>query len=182
MARLPYLTRDQIPAEDVAHWDGLGEGRGRLPLVTQVLMHRPPLAASMEHLNHLVRFELSLPRSSVELVVLSVARDLDCMRAWGIHIVQGRNEGVREEAILAIRDKRAPEGLNEEEADLVRFAQELVRNKRVSDRTFEAARKRLGDQGVVDLTGVVSVYCMLSAAMNAFEIEPPEDESLLLPT
>jgi 4-carboxymuconolactone decarboxylase len=89
---------------------------------------------------------------------------------------------VREEAILAIRDKRAPEGLNEEEADLVRFAQELVRNKRVSDRTFEAARKRLGDQGVVDLTGVVSVYCMLSAAMNAFEIEPPEDESLLLPT
>jgi len=25
------------------------------------------------------------------------------------------------------------------------------------------------------------VYCMLSAAMNAFEIEPPEDRDLLLP-
>jgi 4-carboxymuconolactone decarboxylase len=182
VARLPYLTREQLAPEGQAHWDGLvGEGRGRLPLVTQVLMHRPQLAASMEHLNHLVRFELSLPRASVELVVLSVARDLDCLRAWAIHIVQARNEGVREEAIQAIRDRRAPAGLTGEEGELVKFAQELVRNKRVSDATFEATRARLGDQGVVDLTGVVAVYCMLSAAMNAFEIEPPEDPDLLLP-
>jgi 4-carboxymuconolactone decarboxylase len=182
MARLPYLTRNDLPADQQSHWDGLvGEGRNRLPLVTQVLMHRPALAASMEHLNHLVRFELSLPRSAVELVVLSVARDLDCMRAWAVHVPQARNEGVREEAIDSIKNRRAPEGLSEEEAELVTFAQELVRTKRVSDKAFEAARARLGDQGVVDLTGVASVYCMLSAAMNAFEIEPPEDKDLLLP-
>jgi 4-carboxymuconolactone decarboxylase len=179
---LPYLTREDLRPEDRSHWDGLaGQGRARLPLVTQVLMHRPPLAAAMEHLNHLVRFELSLPRSSVELVVLSAARDLDCLRAWAVHVVQARNEGVREEAIQSIKQRRAPHGLTQEEAGLVKFAQELVRDKRVSDQTFEAARKRLGDQGVVDLTGLVAVYCMLSAAMNAFEIEPPEDEDLLLP-
>jgi 4-carboxymuconolactone decarboxylase len=181
MARLPYITRDQLTSDQQAHWDSLGDGRTRLPLVTQVLMHTPKLAAAMEHLNHMVRFDLSLSRDKVELVVLSVARDFDCLRAWAVHVNQARTEGVRDAAIEAIKNKRAPEELTEEESELVRFAQELVRTKRVSDTTFRAAQKRLGDAGVVDLAGLVGVYCMLCAEMNAFEIEPPEEATLLLP-
>ena len=181
MARLPYITREDPPQEHVPLWDDLAGERGRLPLVTQVLMYRPPLAAMAEHINRAVRFDLSLPRSSVELVILTAARELNCLREWAVHLSQARTNGVREEAIQAIKDKRAPEGLTEEEAELVTYAQELLRGSRVSDKTFSAAHRRLGDVGVVDLTALVGVYSMLGAVMNVFEVEPPDDEALLLP-
>ena len=184
MARLPYKTRENLSEEELPHWDELmpeGGGRGRLPLVTQILMYRPPLAVLAERINRTVRMELSLPRSSVELVILASAREHNCLREWGVHLPQARNVGVREEAIQAIKEHRAPDGLTEEEAELVNYAHELWRTNRVSDKTFQAAHKRLGDVGVVDLTALVGVYSMLSAVMNAFEVEPPEDEALHLP-
>jgi 4-carboxymuconolactone decarboxylase len=98
-----------------------------------------------------------------------------------VHLGQARTAGVREEAIESLKSKRAPEGLNEEEAELVRFAQEILRNNRVSDKTFEAAHERLGDVGVVDLTALVGVYSMLAAVMNTFEVEGMEDPALALP-
>ena len=184
MARLPYKTKDDLTEEGLAQWNQLvpdsGAG-GRLPLVTQILMYRPSLAALAERINRTVRFDLSLPRSSVELVILASAREHNCVREWGVHLPQARNAGVREEAIQSIKEHRAPEDLTEEEAELVTFAQELWRTNRVSDETFQAAQKRLGDVGVVDLTALVGVYSMLSTVMNAFEVEPPEDEALHLP-
>jgi hypothetical protein len=57
----------------------------------------------------------------------------------------------------------------------------LLRTSRVSDKTFQTAHKRLGDVGVVDLTALVGVYSMLGAVMNAFEVEPPDDEAVRLP-
>ena len=182
MARLPYLSRDQVPADGQPFWDALaGQERGRLPLIAQVLMQRPPLAARIEELNRMVRFDLSLTRAEAELVVLAVARELDCMRAWGIHVPQGKDVGVREEAIEALKTKQAPAGLTDDEAELVAFAQELVRHKRVSAATFARVRDRRGDLFCVDLAAIVGVYCMLSALMNAFGIEPPEDPALVLP-
>jgi 4-carboxymuconolactone decarboxylase len=182
MARLPYITREKLAADQQHFWDELDpEGRGRLPLVTQIMLYRPPLAAMAEHINRAVRFDLSLPRSSVELVILTCARELNCLREWAVHLNQARTNGVREEAIQAIKEKRAPADLTEEEAELVTYAQELLRTTRVSDKTFEAAHKRLGDVGVVDLTSLVGVYSMLGAVMNAFEVEPPDDEAVRLP-
>ena len=181
MARLPYITREKLADEDVPLWDELAGERNRLPLVTQILMYRPPLAAMAEHINRAVRYDLSLPRSSVELVILTAARELNCVREWAVHLSQARTAGVREEAIQAIKDKLAPKGLSDEEAELVTYAQEILRTSRVSDKTFEAAHRRLGDVGVVDLTALVGVYSMLGAVMNAFEVAAPEDESLRLP-
>lgn len=182
MARIPYITRELLPAEAQQLWDELlSGGRTRLPLVTQVLMHRPPMAAMVEHLNTMVRFGLSLPRSSVELVILTAARETNCRREWAVHLRQARNAGVREQAIQAIKDHLAPDGLTQEEAELVAYAQELIRLQRVSPHTYEAAYRRLGDVGIVDLTTLVGVYLMLASIMNAFEVEPPEEEDLQLP-
>jgi 4-carboxymuconolactone decarboxylase len=182
MARLPYVTRDLLPEDQKSYWDELSpEGRGRLPLVTQILMYRPPLAVMAEHINRAVRFDLSLPRSSVELVILTCARELNCLREWAVHLNQARTAGVREEAIESIKHHKTPENLTEEEAELVKYAQELLNTRRVSDATFAAAQKRLGDVGVVDLTALVGTYSMLGAVMNAFEVEPPDDEAVRLP-
>ena len=57
---------------------------------------------------------------------------------------------------------------------MIRYGRELLRGKRVSDRTFGAARERFGVQGVTELTATLGYYAMLACALNAFEVEPDE--------
>ncbi|MCH8206591.1 MAG: hypothetical protein IH956_06255 [Chloroflexi bacterium] len=62
--------------------------------------------------------------------------------------------------------------LTKEEAVIVRYARELFQDHRVSGDTFDAARSRLGDQGVTELTATLGYYAMLACALNAFQVEP----------
>ena len=59
-----------------------------------------------------------------------------------------------------------------EEALVIGYCRELLHDHRVSEATFEAARARYGDQGLVDLTALVGYYVMLACGLNAFEAEP----------
>ena len=85
---------------------------------------------------------------------------------------------MREEAIIAIRDKKAPEGLTQDEAVIVNYVLELLRTNRVSEPTFKSALDMLGVQQVTDLTVAVGYYGMIGMALNAFEVMP---ETPLLP-
>ncbi len=46
-----------------------------------------------------------------ELAILTVAREFDCQYAWTSHDSLARQAGVRDEAIAALRDRKAPQGL-----------------------------------------------------------------------
>ena len=51
----------------------------------------------------------------------------------------------------------------------------LLKNKRVSDRTFERADKRFGKKAVVDLTGIIGYYTLLAMELNAAQYAVPKD-------
>ena len=53
----------------------------------------------------------------------------------------------------------------------MRFALELLREKRLSDETFAAAHKLLGTRGVVDLTLTCGYYTAISMAQLALKPE-----------
>ena len=58
------------------------------------------------------------------------------------------------------------------------FATELVRTRRVSQATFDRAKKELNETGVIDLVGIIGYYSLVSVTLNAFEIPLPEGEKL----
>jgi 4-carboxymuconolactone decarboxylase len=59
------------------------------------------------------------------------------------------------------------------------FTSELVRNKQVSDATFERAKSRLGMKGVVDMTGIVGYYTLLAMQLNVAQYPAATDENKL---
>lgn len=69
--------------------------------------------------------------------------------------------------------------MTDDERLVIRYGRELVRDKRVSDGTFGAARERFGVQGVTELTATLGYYAMLACALNAFEVEPDEEAERL---
>ena len=57
------------------------------------------------------------------------------------------------------------------------FSMELNRDRAVSDETFERARTRFGEQGVVDLLGLNGYYTLLAMVMNGAQTPAPLERS-----
>ena len=180
MTRVPTITsRDDLPADARPIFDEIAASRGgRVAGPFGVLLNSPEIARRIAHTGAYVRFESTLSTETLELATITAAREIDCQYEWSAHEGQARDAGVREEAIVAIRDKKAPEGLTTEEAVIVNYVQEIMRTNRVSEPTFKAAMDMLGVQKVTDLTVAVGYYGMIGMALNAFEVMP---ETPLLP-
>ena len=126
----------------------------------------------MAHLGTYLRFDSILPGDVKELAILTVAREMDCLFEWAAHVPLARKAGVREEAIAAVRDRKAPEGLTEIERLVVGYVSQLLGTRRVDEPTFHAAEARFGIQGTVDLTTLAGYYAMIACNLNAFGITP----------
>ena len=50
--------------------------------------------------------------------------------------------------------------------------------KRVSNATFERAKKEIGETGVIDLVGIVGYYSLVSVTLNTFELAVPDGEKV----
>ena len=179
MPRLPEVTRDQLSAEDQAVYDAIAASRGSVRGPFAVLMHSPDVAGRAAHVGTYVRFESTVPRLPLELAILAIARHWDASYEWTAHEIQAKDAGARDEAIAAIRDRTAPEGLTDDEALTVKFTIELLNDHKVSDETFNAVKDALGMRGVTDLTVTVGYYSMISCVLNGMEMLP--ENSTLTP-
>ncbi len=175
-ARVPLVDKDTATPAQQAVWDRISQSRGRVAGPFAALLHSPELARRIAEAGHYVRFDGPLSQPVRELAIITVARCFDCQYEWAAHAVLARKAGVRDEAIAAIRERRAPAGLTPEEAQVHAYAVGLVREHRVSDRDFAALQARFGLEGLVDLTAVVGYYGMIACALNAFAIEPTPGE------
>ena len=84
--------------------------------------------------------------------------------------------GVDPAAIEAIRTGGTPRLTKADEQAVYDFAIELITRRRVSDATFERAKKELGLTSVIDLVGIIGYYGLVSVTLNAFEMPLPEGE------
>ena len=75
-------------------------------------------------------------------------------------------EGLKEEIITAIANRKRPTGMQPDEEAVYNFANELLETKQVSDATFKAVVDRYGEKGVVDIIGVIGYYQMVSMLLN----------------
>ena len=173
MARIaPVTERDSLPEDKRPIYDSIAASRGRVGPPFSYLLNSPEVAGRVAHLGAYLRFESLLPPVEREIATLVAAWESKCDLEWAGHKRLGRQAGVREETIEAIAGEGFA-GLPEDEVLIVRYGRELLRTHRVSESTFEAARARFGNQGVLELTAIFGYYAMLASMLNALEVEPP---------
>jgi 4-carboxymuconolactone decarboxylase len=113
-----------------------------------------------------------------EIAVLRVARATDAAYEWAQHEQIGRNVGVTEEEIAAIRDEDPVTSLDEECNLICRVADEVSRDVRLSDEALERILERYGSRDASWLILLVSYYNMVSRFLESTRVEI-EDEPLL---
>ena len=175
MARIPLVTPDNIPAQEKDAYNTFMQGRSGRPNVGPyaLLAHMPEMAQRLEALRTYLRSEASVPQQLQELVMLTVAREMDCAFIWYAHAAAARQAGVRDDIVERLRDKQALPALDPAEQTVVQFTRELLQRRKVSQATFEAASRQFGQRGTMTLTNLVACYAVLAYNMNTYELEAP---------
>ena len=122
-----------------------------------------------------LRFKSAIGTTLSELVILVVAREWTQDFEWYYHYPIALKAGISKQVADAIGDGRRPTGMSADEELVYDYTTELIKGKRVSDVTFNRAKARFGDKGVVDLTGVAGYYTFLAMQLNAAQYRIPEN-------
>ena len=175
MARIPLVTRDQIAEKEKPAYDAFMLSRANRPNIGpySLVLHMPEMAQRLEALRTYIRDEVSLPQRLQELVMISVAREMNCAFIWYAHAAVARQAGVRDDIVDSIREKHALANLDPEEQTVVDFTRELLQNRKVSRPTFDAATARFGQRGTMTLTNLIACYAVLAYNMNTYDLEAP---------
>ena len=176
MARIPLVTRELVKEELRQVFDEVSSGPGGVgtgPM--SVLKYSPEMSRRAIPLFNYVRNESTVPWKLRELAMITTARVMNCPYIWNAHAALGREAGLSDTFVDALRDNRGLPALPADEAAVFNYGRELLENRRVSPETFQAVHDLLGSQGLVELTTLFGFYTMLAFNANAVELELPHD-------
>ena len=175
MSRLPERTRDQLePAQQVA-WDRIASGaRGGVGGPFLSLITSAELCARVEQVGVFIRYECSVPQRLRELAILCVGQHWRADYEWFAHAKIAAHQGVPQRVIDSIGQGQTPPFDAEADGHVHDFVRVLLRDGRVPDAIYAPVQALLGNQGAVELTGLVGYYSLLAMQLNVFEVMPPD--------
>lgn len=171
--RLPSID-DMTPEQREVHDEVVTGVRGKLVGPLRAVLHSPDLARRWSRLGEFLRFSTCLPKKLNELAIIVTGRRWNSQLEFLIHAEAGLAAGLDPASIEAIRLAQAPEFHDEAEADIYEFARTLQQSGDVDPALHAAVKKRWGERGVVELTGVIGYYTMVSMMLNAQQIPLPD--------
>jgi len=131
-----------------------------------VLLRSPEMGNLAQQLGEYVRFKSTPPRKLNEMAIIIVGRYWTSHYEWNAHRTAAADAGLKEPIIQSIAAGKRPAGMDDDETRIYNFATELLNTHQVSDATFKAVKDKFGEQGVVDLIGVMGYYQLVSMLLN----------------
>jgi uncharacterized peroxidase-related enzyme len=171
MARVPYLSRDDLRAEDRQIFDDLVAERGTVLNLFRVLAHTPRLLRALLGYSSQIRFGLALDPALRELAILTVGRLLGARYEVAQHWNIARRAGVPRETLEALAEYERSPVFTDRERAVIRYSAEATRDVRVSEATFEALRSLLDTPRIVELVQLVAYYNMIARILEPLEVE-----------
>lgn len=177
--RLPPIPPAQWSAAQRREADAVIAGpRGALLAPFVPLLRSPELMGHAQRMGEYLRYRSALGQRLSELAILLVARAWSQPVEWAIHAPIAAREGVAPETIAAIGEGRRPQVLADDEAVVFDVCRELERDRQIADKTWTSAVRHFGEQGAIDLIGLVGYYGLLAMVMNAARTPAPNGPPL----
>jgi len=131
-----------------------------------VYLRSPLLADQLRRVAEYIRFKTSLPAKLNEFAILVTARQWGSQYEWFAHHRLALKAGLNPAVAEDLAQGRRPAGMQDDEAAIYDFSQELHTTHGVSDATYKAVVDRFGEQGVMDLIAVNGYYVLVSMVLN----------------
>lgn len=148
--------------------EGSDDLRGRNTL--GFLAHYPELAKAYLTLNRHVSAGTSLSFRDKEILILRTARLRRADNEFAQHIILGRRAGLSDTQLLQLIDGASAETWDSQDALLIRAADELFLQAKISTDTLDRLSAHFNDRQIMDMVFLAGTYAMLSSAINTFAI------------
>ena len=180
--RLPPIPAGAMTPEQRRVAEAITAGpRGGLRGPFPAMLRSPEVAERFQKLGEYLRFDSSIPAALNELAILITAREWSAQYEWYAHHILAMKAGLPPAIAEAVAQGRRPEGMSEDQRIVWEFCTELHRTRFVSDATYEAARARFGEQGVIDLIAVSGYYVAVAMTLNVAQVPLPPGATPLPP-
>ncbi|MGH7944879.1 MAG: carboxymuconolactone decarboxylase family protein [Opitutaceae bacterium] len=136
------------------------------------LIRSPELMDRLQKVGEYLRFQSSLEPRISEFIMLIVSREWTQQFEWAVHVPLGRKAGLQDEVIATVAEGGRPSAMRADEETVYDFCEELLRTKGVSDTTYGRAVAAFGENGVVDIIGVLGYFTTVSMVLNVAHTPP----------
>ncbi len=171
MARIPYVERGQT-APEVADIFSRMEAHGApVGNLWKMTAHIPSVLPHLIRMGNAILTKTKLDPKLREMAILLTAELLDCEYERRAHRMFGKEVGMTDAQIKAVKDFESSNAFSDAERSVLRFASEVAQKGRVKDDTFSALAKHLDADRMVELAQTVGFYGMLGRILLAFEVD-----------
>jgi 4-carboxymuconolactone decarboxylase len=165
--RLPTIPPDQYtPEQKKASEEFLAARKVPVFGPFEPMMYSPDVMTLARSMGDYLRFHSSIGNTLSELVILVTSREWSQDYEWSFHYPIALKAGISKSIADAIADGRRPTAMSADEEIVYDFTTELLKNKSVSDATFDRAEQRFGKKGAVDMTAIAGYYGLLAMQLN----------------
>jgi len=179
--RMPEIPANQLNDKQRAAIAALSASRGGVRGSFVALVRCPELMERVQQMGAYIRFSATLDLRVNRVASLLTSRHWSSQYEWAGNTGLALDAGLRQEIIDAIGEGRRPVNMQEDEETAYDFTTEALTNKSVSDSTYERAVEKFGEEGVIDLLGIIGYYGMLALVMNVVRTPIPSGKPLLTP-
>lgn len=175
MSRVPDLSLEELTAEQKRIYHEIagrrhGVVRGPFPIWLRI----PLLADRANQFGNALRVHSKLEKRLFELMVLVVARHWSAQYEWFAHEKSALKEGLSSEVVEAIRRRRPPEFVREDERLVYETITELLETRTLSQPSYDRALATLGLELLIELITAAGFYVMVGMMLNAFDAPVPD--------
>jgi len=175
MPRIPPLQPDDEPPELRAVFDQLRATRGRVPTMYRTLAHQPEILAAHRAYFHAALDAGTLSRAFKEKIAFKVALDCGSVYSSASHRRYALRHGASESELEAIGHSDYG-GLDGREQAALRFADEVIAGRSVTDSTFQSLAGQFSTSEIVELSALVGIMQLASTLGAIFDLEADADE------
>jgi len=190
-ARLPLPQRDELDEDGQRAFDIIVNPESRYSAGLRgpigMWMYSPRMAEHIFPASSYLRFGTSKDQRLTELVILATAREVRSQYEWSAHEPAALREGLEPEIIELVKRRADLDtvadvpGLGEHERVVIEFVREVLTEEKVRSETFSQARDLFGDDGVMDLAGLVGYYNYVNLTIKTFDLQLAPGRERLLP-
>lgn len=191
-SRLTPLGPNQVDGDAKALYDAVvnsprAQGPGRQILIREdgtlcgpfdAWLRSPGIGVHFERAGMALREETTMDPAVREVAVLTTARAWQIDFEFQVHAMVAKMQGVPENAIEQLARGETPTFERDDLTAAYKIASELIYERRLSDATFNAAQKALGEQATIEVVTHVGFYQMVSGVLTSFD---PPDPSVEVP-